>query len=220
MVAAGADPIERQMLQDYMLDTSFRRDVWARQPSQLSADEALRRLAQMPFMLQVAPDAVQYVVQVGFAQLNIDSPIARNLVKALAEGVKTITQLLSRWDMMAASQQEVRDLLFVLACSGQVTPVEQDKIATDSRLNDVLRAAAYPCKAMATPFGVGLELELPELILAMRPKDSSIAVEDYLRNELQRTGRSIDTVEIAACIGSYQARRARVIQSIHPVGHI
>ena len=219
-VAAGADPIERQMLQDYMLDTSFRRDVWARQPSQLSADEALRRLAQMPFMLQVAPDAVQYVVQVGFAQLNIDSPIARNLVKALAEGVKTITQLLSRWDMMAASQQEVRDLLFVLACSGQVTPVEQDKIATDSRLNDVLRAAAYPCKAMATPFGVGLELELPELILAMRPKDSSIAVEDYLRNELQRTGRSIDTVEIAACIGSYQARRARVIQSIHPVGHI
>lgn len=213
------DLVEREMFKDYLLDTSFRRDVWMSGPQVLSLEEAERRMAQIPFMLTVAADAVEYTVNVGYAQLEIDSPVCRSLVKALAGGVKTISQLLSRWDMMAASFQDVRDLLFVLACSGQVTPVEQDKVATASHLNEVLRTAGYPCKAMATPFGVGLELELPELVLALRPKDE-LAAEDYLRRELQRIGRPIDGEQLVACVEAFGRKRAAVLQAISPVGHI
>lgn len=222
LINACSQVNEREMLKDYLLDSSFRRDLWGRQPARLETGELERRLGRLPFMLTVAADAIDYTVQVGYAQVSIDTPIARNLIKALAGGPKTISQLLSRWDMMSASAAEVRDILFMLTCSQQATPVEQDKVATATRLNDVLRSSGYPCRAIATPYGVGLDMSLPDVILALRPQDSGMAPVEYLRDEYRRIGRFAKQTEadLAMAAQAYQTRRLQVIHAIKPVAHI
>ncbi|MFO1385288.1 MAG: hypothetical protein U1F55_03745 [Chitinivorax sp.] len=83
--------------------------------------------------------------------------------------MKSFNQLLSRWDMISASPAEVRDTVFLLLCTQQISVVEQDKVATASRLNEVLRDAGYVCNALVTFYGIAVEMQLAELILALGP---------------------------------------------------
>jgi SAM-dependent methyltransferase len=231
---AGFENInQRELVKDFLLDVPFRRDIYANSPRRLDAAEQERRLGKLMLMLAVAADAVDYTVKVAFVEASIDSPIARNIVKALASGPKTINQLLSRWDMMSASVQEVRDVVFMLLCSQQLTLVEQDKVATASRLNEVLRDAGYVCNALVTPYGVALEMQLAELMLALgAPQGDRAERANWLRNESQRLGRALrdsnkqrlaeDAGEdaYAALVDDFDRRRAGLLTQWLPVGHI
>lgn len=224
---------ERELIKDYLLDVPFRRDVFARDPSRLDAAEQERRLGKLMLMLAVAPDAIEYAIKVAFVEASIDTPVARNIVKALASGPKSINQLLSRWDMMSASVQEVREVIFMLLCSQQLTLVEQDKVATASRLNDVLRDAGYVCNALVTPYGVGVEMQLAELMLALAaPQGSAAERAGWLRDESQRLGRVLRDFNkqrladnagddaYVALVEDFDRRRAPLLAQMLPVGHI
>lgn len=224
---------ERELIKDYLLDVPFRRDVFARSPRRLDAAEQERRFGKLMLMLPLAADAVEYTVKVAFVEASVDTPIARNIVKALASGPKTVNQLLSRWDMMSASVQEVRDVVFMLLCSQQLTLVEQDKVATASRLNDVLRDAGYVCNALVTPYGVAVEMQLPELMLALgAPQGDRIERANWLRSESQRLGRPLrdgnkqrladdaGDEAYAALVDDFDRRRAGLLTQLLPIGHI
>lgn len=224
---------ERELVKDYLLDVSFRRDVFARAPRRLDPAEQERRWGRLMLMLTVAPDAVDYQVQVAFVEASIDNPVARSIVKALAGGPKTVNQLLSRWDMMSASVQDVRDVLFILLCSQQLTLVEQDKVATASRLNQVLADAGYVCNALATPYGVGVELPLADLMLAVGAPQGSVAERaNWLRSESRRLGRMLrdqNRQRVAdnagddayvALVEDFDHRRAGLLLQWLPIGHI
>lgn len=224
---------ERELIKDYLLDVPFRRDVFAHQPRRLDASELERRFGKLMLMLTVSPDAIEYTVHVAFVEANIDTPVARNVVKALATGVKTFSQLLSRWDMMSATPEDVRNVVFLLLCSQQATLVEQDKVATATHLNEVLRDSGYVCNALATPYGVGVEMKLAELILALGPQAETRAERAaLLRSESQRLGRPLrdannqrvaadaDDEAYAALVDQFDQRRAGLLPQMLPVGHI
>ena len=224
---------QRELVKDFMLDVPFRRDVFARAPRRLDASEQERRFGKLMLMLTVCPEAVDYTARVAFIQGNFDSQVARNVLKALATGVKSFNQLLSRWDMMSASPAEVRDTVFLLLCTQQISVVEQDKVATASRLNDVLRDAGYVCNALATPYGVGVEMQLAELILALGPQSEDRAERAaLLRKESARLGRRLrdrhkqllaqnaGDEAYVALVDDFDRRRAGLLTQWLPVGHI
>ena len=224
---------QRELVKDFMLDVPFRRDVFARAPRRLDEAEQERRFGKLMLMLTVSPDAVDYTARVAFIEANFDSLVARNVVKALATGVKSFNQLLSRWDMISASPGEVRDAIFLLLCTQQISVIEQDKVATASRLNDVLRDAGYVCNALVTPYGVGVEMQLAELMLALAaPQGSAAERAGWLRDESQRLGRVLRDFNkqrladnagddaYVALVEDFDRRRAPLLAQMLPVGHI
>ena len=224
---------ERELIKDYLLDVPFRRDVFARAPQRLDASELERRFGKLMLMLTVSPDAIDYTARVAFIEASFDSPVARSIIKVLAGGVKTFNQLLSSWSLMSASVQEVRDVVFLLLCTQQATVVEQDKVATATRVNEVLRDSGYVCNALATPYGVGVEMKLAELILAIGPQAATRAERAaLLHSESQRLGRPLrdannqrvaadaDDETYATLVDQFDQRRAGLLPQLLPVGHI
>lgn len=224
---------ERELIKDYLLDVPFRRDVFARAPQRLDASELERRFGKLMLMLTVSPDAIDYTARVAFIEASFDSPVARSIIKVLAGGVKSINQLLSSWSLMSASVQEVRDVVFLLLCTQQATVVEQDKVATATRVNELLRDSGYVCNALATPYGVGVEMKLAELILAIGPQAATRAERAaLLRSESQRLGRPLrdannqrvaadaDDEAYATLVDQFDQRRAGLLPQLLPVGHI
>ncbi|MBK7006819.1 MAG: methyltransferase domain-containing protein [Burkholderiales bacterium] len=78
--------VEREFIKDYLLDANFRRDVYSRGARVLTPQERDAELGKRAFALRVNASAVNYICQVGLAEVGIESPAAHAIINALAAG--------------------------------------------------------------------------------------------------------------------------------------
>lgn len=113
----------RELVKDYLLNQRFRRDVYARGALKLGAsgrDEALQR---MHFALDVPPEQVRYQARVPVGQIAFDTPVARQIALALADGPKTLGAIAARPEFEGRDVQDLIRNLQALIVTGQARPV-------------------------------------------------------------------------------------------------
>lgn len=207
--------VEREFIKDYLLDANFRRDVYSRGARVLTPQERDAELGKRAFALRVNASAVNYICQVGLAEVGIESPAAHAIVNALAAGAKTVAEIMPAPAMAHVPFAIVYDMLLILAISEQITPVERTR-GTATRFNAVVRANNYCSNALASPLGVGIELSLPEMMLATGATGGNLEEQvAWLLGEYARINKPVQDAERQTLVGEAATTWLRTITSAY-----
>lgn len=164
---AIAHPLLREQVRDYLVNKSFRKDLFVKGPRRLNFAEQNALLLDTRFMLRCQPEAVKYEIEAGMGKTTLDQHTYSNLVNALASdnfAPKSGHQLLELCELPLG---QLFALLGVLVNASYVSPcqsLEQEATARPSahRLNATLREIARSDKNiswLASPvLGAGVSI--------------------------------------------------------------
>ena len=146
ILAGLADPDIRELARDFFLDQRFRCDVFARGNRPLDTEARAARLLASTFALARPAAAVAYAVTTPAGERAYDTPTARAIVAALADGPRLLADLARAPDLLKN--------LLVLCAAEQVMPVEPgcEPVANLNRAiwrrldgSEEIRWLALPC---------------------------------------------------------------------------
>jgi SAM-dependent methyltransferase len=174
-------PIERESVRDFLVNQSFRRDLFVRDAEPMEADERVARLAGQRLALTVAPDAVAYDRPGEGDDVELPEALYAPIVKALgADGgaAKTIGGLFTDPGVARLPPALVLDAITVLVGSGRAHPAQTEADIASAR-EPCRRLNAHLCERartggdvrfLASPvIGAGLRVpRLEQLFLAGR----------------------------------------------------
>jgi SAM-dependent methyltransferase len=152
IVEAIDDPDTREMVRDYLVDASFRRDVFVRDAEALDADAQAAALLGTGFALARPAREVRYRLSTTAGEITFDTPQARRLVRALADGPRRLCDLPDGGDLLPSA--------LALASASDIWPVEASAADADAFNRvaaarwggpDELRLIALGCGAAALP---------------------------------------------------------------------
>ena len=83
----------RELVRDYFIDQSFRRDVFIRDGGELDDDERRSRLMDSTFALARPPGKIEYSTTTPAGKLDFDNPFARAIVAALVAGPRRLADI-------------------------------------------------------------------------------------------------------------------------------
>ena len=122
MIEAAADETWRQTLLDYAGTKSFRRDIFVRGRNELSAAERSARLKAVRFAMLVPQAAVNLEFPVPIGTLTGDPAIYRPIVEGLADGPRTLGELMAAPALKGADEGLVLRAVTLLLGGGQIHP--------------------------------------------------------------------------------------------------
>ncbi|APB33302.1 SAM-dependent methyltransferase [Gloeomargarita lithophora Alchichica-D10] len=199
-----SDPVLRELVRDFYLNTQFRRDVYVRGAVTLSGEAQVSRLQNMQFILTVLPNLVKLEHQTGAGQVQLQASLYQPVVEHLASGAVTVGELVVRLAPQGITLQQIGQTLIVLTGLGYAHPVVGNG-AQRERFNRVIieRAeTAGELQFLASPLiGNGVKVSHLELLLLLAEQRQQPAVEFVWqilsRRGLQLTheGKVLDTPE-------------------------
>lgn len=155
----------RELVKDFLRDTRLRRDVFVRGGKRLAADNRDMVLSGLAFALEQPAPAVRYKMSVPFGVIEFDNPHARALVAALAEGPRTLGQLIEAAHARGADAGNVVANVHALLVTSQIRPVHRPtpEAAKAARaLQTAIRARAASADAIGyLPSAVGTAFAVP-----------------------------------------------------------
>jgi len=172
----------REVTRDFLLNQSFRRDVFVLNGHRLDGEEQRQRLLNSTFCLSRPPSAVDYEVSTTAGQLRFDNPFTRRIVARLAGGPRRLGDI-------AIRDEEIGNLIanaLVLCAARMVRPVEGADAPVKKLNETILRrlGGAEELRHLALPCGTALRLD-PNLMRALGDKpgidESLTAWRDFLR---------------------------------------
>ena len=117
-----ADPVLREVVRDFMMNTQFRRDVFARGASRLSAGEASAAWSEMVFTLVQPRDRVELKATGARGEGNLDEALYVPVLDALEKGPRSGQQLAQVVKDAGGSSDQLIQVLVVLNGKGCVMP--------------------------------------------------------------------------------------------------
>jgi SAM-dependent methyltransferase len=156
-LAAIADPDARELARDFLINQSFRRDVFARHGSTLDENGRRSRLLATAFALTRPANMVKYERKTPAGHLRYDNPIASEIVGALARGPRPLTDICA--DFALASADALASAL-VLAAAGAICPVERQHLPVGKLNEAIVRRFGGPeeIRFLALPCGTALPI--------------------------------------------------------------
>ncbi len=196
---ACTDPIERQTLRDYLLNTPFRRDLFSRGRRALSLVERTQRLSDTRFALSTAPDRVSQTIDAPVGKVTLKQEYVAAIVETLCERPRTLGDLQQLTVLKGQGLPGVLQLVSALVGSGAITPcVEGEPDASAARrFNRSLAEQAVAggeWNVFASPLtGAGLALTRIQQLLVLgreragpQPADWARFAADVLLGQGQR----------------------------------
>lgn len=153
-IAGIADRGLRELARDFLIDQSFRRDVFARDPKRQAAEDQRRLLLASTFGLTRQPSRIAYEVTV-LAGRMVLTPAARTIVEALASGPRVLDDVVQEYGI--APTDAVPSAL-MLCATGQMQPTEPGR-ATVTAFNAAVLGRLNGGEEVgyfATPFGTSI----------------------------------------------------------------
>jgi SAM-dependent methyltransferase len=120
LLATVDEPDLHELVRDYLLNQSFRRDVFVRQGVPLSDAERHRRLLAASFALAAPKRRAVFSVATPAGDINFDNPVARRMVSALAAGPRRLAELVG--DGLGAA--DILSNAMILAGARVIRPVD------------------------------------------------------------------------------------------------
>jgi SAM-dependent methyltransferase len=151
VLATIEDADFRELVRDFMMGQSFRRDIYTRDPKALDARSQRERLLAMRFDLAGPLEQIALSVPTSVGRLSVDHRAGRRLVAELADGARELREI-ARGDAIATAigLLAVAAILPVDGKTGTVAPVNQ--LIVEAR--DDLNAA----RELVHPGGAGVLL--------------------------------------------------------------
>ena len=170
LLATIADADVRELVRDYFIDQTFRRDVFVRRGRRLDDGAARSRLLESTFALTRPAARVKYRERTAAGRLRFDNEAARAVVAGLARGPRRLA------DVAAASTLAEQDVLanaLVLCAAGAVRPVETRRVAVDALNRSILRRLGGPEELRCFALSCGTALTLDRALLKVLRRNGS-----------------------------------------------
>lgn len=117
------DPILRETVRDYCLNTQFRRDLFTKGGRRMSVSERDAWLQRQQYVLQVPHQGLGNTIQSGAGEVRLQQEIYEPLVNILAEGVQSFEALLQKPELKMIGAARLMQALTVLTGAGRVLPL-------------------------------------------------------------------------------------------------
>jgi hypothetical protein len=131
---AISDPDARELARDFLINQSFRRDVFVRGGRVLDDRNRRSGLLAVVFALTRPANMVEYACKTPAGDLRYDNATARTIIAALAQGTRSLT------DICAESTLGPEDIIanaLVLAAAGAIRAVERHHLPV-KKLNEAI----------------------------------------------------------------------------------
>jgi len=224
-LATLSDPMLRELVRDFYLNSQFRRDVYVRGPVGMPAEAQAQILQNMAFVLTVLPSLVKLEHQTTAGQVQLQASLYQPVVEHLAQGAVTVAELVARLAPQGITLQQIGQTLIVLTGLGYAHPVVGEGGLYTERFNRVIVERAElggELQFLASPvIGNGVKvshLELLFLLAAQRQASPVDFVSEILaRRGLQLTheGKVLDTPE--ATLGFLREQAVQFAQHGQPL---
>jgi predicted O-methyltransferase YrrM len=122
LLATAATATERETLRDYIVNQAFRRDIFVKGAVPLSPDEARERWLRMRFVLANGRADVPMSVKGVLGEAALREDVYAPLLDGLANGARSVAQLVSNPAIAALGWGRLRQALTVLVGSAQLQP--------------------------------------------------------------------------------------------------
>ena len=196
------NPVQRETVRDYLLNTRFRRDIFVKGPLALNEDEARERWMGTRFAMKVDRSEAPTKIKGPLGDVELHPEVYGPVLDALARGPQTVAQLLEDPAIASLGLARLQQALTVLVGSRPIDPcldAENDSLRI-ARARDFNTAALRQAQSNKTPAW-----------LACPVTGSGLSVEGVLQLFLlaRRLGRD-DLIEYAW--GEMSLRGARLLK--------
>jgi len=131
----------------------------------LAADSREAVMGGMAFALEQPASAVRYKKQLPFGEITFDNPHAKTLVAALADGPRTLGELIEIAMAKGTPAESVAGNVHVLLLTGQIRPVyrpARDAVQSARKMSAIVRKRALTPEAIGfLPTGLGTAFAVP-----------------------------------------------------------
>lgn len=159
-----ADDDVRELARDYLINQSFRCDVFVRGSRRLSEAGRRRRLRAATFAVARPRHRVRYAMLTPAGRLRFDNAAARAIVSVLAAGPASLEHIIGE---AGVQPQDVVTNILALCAAGAVWPVEPGR-AVVSMLNEVIRrrlGGPEEIRYLVLPCGTAVAIDDALLVL-------------------------------------------------------
>ena len=122
VLAEIRDRTLRETIRDFLFNCRFRRDLFVKGPIPLVPLEQVERLSQMRFALIVLPEEVEYETEIAGAPIQLDQTIYQPLVEALADGPKSLRELMQQPTLTKLDFASLSQALKILIATYSAVP--------------------------------------------------------------------------------------------------
>jgi len=141
LVRAAPDVAMRELLQDYVVNKHFRRDVYIKGPVQLSPQERRERLGNITFALTNMQSEVPDKMRVPAGEATLNRAMVDAVLQRLAEGPARADDLIAASEAAGARPVDVFRLLEILVHHSLVYPARPAHIPADRAQSKRLNSA-------------------------------------------------------------------------------
>lgn len=209
-LAQISEPIYREVVRDFFLNTQFRRDIFARGALGIPSPEQVKQLQETRFALLVPLSAVKLEHQFPVGTVQLQEGVYRPICNALAESPLTLGQLQSHSQTSAIPLNSLYQALIILAGIGYIHPAVDDKTCQQRKKSTDAFNAAVKARAvygdeltfLASPLvGTGVvvnRLEQLFLLAKSRKQDGAQFVWQILSSQgktVVKDGKNLETPE-------------------------
>ncbi len=122
LLATATTSVERETLRDYMLNQRFRRDIFVKGAVRLGPQAANARWMDMRFILSNGREDVPLTVIGARGEAELQREVYQPLLDTLANGARTVAELMTDPRVVAIGGDRLRQALTVLVGAGQLQP--------------------------------------------------------------------------------------------------
>jgi SAM-dependent methyltransferase len=120
LINGGGDPVYRETIKDYFLNTSFRKDVFVRGARSMPALRQKETLQELQLVTVVPRHAFNLKLKFGHAEIDARAEVYVPFLDALSLGPKSILELSRLPALQALSPHTIWQVAALLVASGQV----------------------------------------------------------------------------------------------------
>lgn len=185
-----SDPVARETIRDYFRNTRFRRDLFTRGARKLNQQERANAMRSTRVVLASASAEFPMQVNVPVGSVKLPEEPCKAIVRMLAEGSRTIGELLDVPEINSHGAQKVFQLMMLMVTRGIIQsalPKGSDKARREaaSRFNRavMMRPAGLESQALASPeLGNGsIVPRVDQFILAFADNKGHVSAERLLK---------------------------------------
>jgi SAM-dependent methyltransferase len=180
-LATIGDRNARELVRDFLINQSFRRDVFVRGGRRLTENERRSWLLDNSYALALPANEVEFVMSTPAGRLNFDNPASRHIVHALASGPRRLADIA---DPSIETQDLVANAL-TLCASNAVWPVESNRSPVAKVNSTIFTRLTGPEEInwLALPFGTAVPVD-HEQLLSFRDGAAG-GLYDWLRSSIK-----------------------------------
>lgn len=137
-----SDPIYREVVRDYFLNTQFRRDIFARGKLPLTPQQQTEQFKQTRFVMAVPRSKIQLKQQFPLGEVTLEESVYSPVCDVLASGIFTLGQLQTHELTSHIPLNNLFQILLVLSALGYVYPaVDQQTLQKRKPFTDAFNIA-------------------------------------------------------------------------------